>query len=173
MDEDKDKVRSFPPMIGEGARVLVLGSMPGAKSLQEQRYYANERNYLWRLLYGLRGLEPDEAYGDRLAYAAGQGIGLWDMIDHCHREGSLDMNIRNAVPNDLPGLAASYPSLQALAFNGSKSYEIYRKHFAGHPGLAHLDLLRLPSSSPIPTPAMRTLEDRLEKWRMLLPYLKE
>jgi hypoxanthine-DNA glycosylase len=169
----EERVRSFPPIVPEGARIMILGSMPGAQSLKEHRYYANERNYLWRILYGLYGLEPEPAYEDRLAYAASRGIGLWDMIGTCLREGSLDMNIRDAVPNDLPGLAAQHPSLKALAFNGTKSCEIYRKHFDGHPGLAHLSLLRLPSSSPIPTPAMRNLEDRLEAWRILLPFLKE
>ena len=165
-------VRSFPPIVPEGAVVMILGSMPGVRSLQEQRYYANERNFLWRIVYGLYGLEPAVSYEDRLAYAARRGIGMWDMIGSCRREGSLDMNIRDAVPNDLPGLVEKHPTLQALAFNGTKSYSIYRKYFEGHPELARLALLRLPSSSPVPTPAMRNLEDRIQAWRVLHPYLR-
>ncbi|SDS71387.1 G/U mismatch-specific uracil-DNA glycosylase [Paenibacillaceae bacterium GAS479] len=172
MKLDEDKVYSFPPLVQPGATVLILGSMPGVKSLQEQRYYANDRNYMWRILYALSGRVPDEAYEDRLAYAASIGVGMWDMISSCVRPGSLDMNIRDAVPNDLVGLVQAHPSLRALIFNGTKSFATYQKHFKNHPALANLELLRMPSTSPIPTPAMRTLEDRLAEWVRLKPYLR-
>ncbi|QGG54356.1 DNA-deoxyinosine glycosylase [Paenibacillus sp. B01] len=166
------KVYSFPPLIEPGATVLVLGSMPGVKSLQAQRYYANDRNFLWRILYALSGREPDETYEERVRYAARIGVGMWDMIGSCVRPGSLDMNIRDAEPNDLPELVKAHPTLRALAFNGTKSHSIYVKHFKDHPALAGLDLLRMPSTSPVPTPAMRTLEDRLQVWEALKPYLR-
>lgn len=169
---EDSKVYSFPPMIAPGATVLVLGSMPGVKSLQEQRYYANDRNYMWRILYALSGREPDDIYEERLAYAAGIGVAMWDMIGSCVRPGSLDMNIRDAEPNDLPGLVQEYPTLRALAFNGAKSHATFQKHFKDHPALTGLEVLRLPSTSPVPTPAMRNLEDRLTEWVRLKPYLR-
>ena len=33
--------KSFKPSIDNNSKVLILGSMPGAKSLEEQQYYAH------------------------------------------------------------------------------------------------------------------------------------
>lgn len=166
------RVKSFPPMIREGATVLVLGSMPGEASIAANQYYGNPRNHMWRVLYGLFGLEPDESYEDRLAFAAAHGIAMWDVIASCERVGSLDANIRAEVPNDLPGLLADHPSVRALIFNGAKSHDTFMKYFKNHPAAAGLNKLKLPSTSPIPTRTMRTTADRIEAWRVLLPFLK-
>lgn len=167
------KVHSFPPVIDERSTVLVLGSMPGTASLEKHQYYGHPRNHFWPVVYGLFGREPDPDYASRLDFAREHGIALWDVIAACLREGSLDSNIRDAVPNDLPGLLENYPGIRALAFNGSKSYATYMKHFAEHPATARTEHLRLPSTSPIPTPRMRTTEDRIEAWRPILSYVKE
>lgn len=166
------RIRSFPPVIDGNSGLLVLGSMPGVQSLQLGQYYGNPRNYFWRVLYGLSGDTPDESYEARLDYAHRKGVALWDVIGSCERPGSLDANIREAVPNDLPGLLREYPNLRCLAFNGGKSFETFRRHFGRDPAFGAVRLIRLPSTSPIPTAAMRTLEDRLEAWRAIAPYLK-
>ncbi|MFC4811973.1 DNA-deoxyinosine glycosylase [Paenibacillus sp. GCM10023250] len=165
------RVHSFPPMIRDGATALVLGSMPGEASLAANQYYGNPRNHLWRVLYGLYGLEPDEPYAERLAFAASRGIAMWDVIASCERAGSLDANIRDEVPNDLPGLIAEHPGIRCLAFNGAKSHDTFMKYFKDHPAFAEVAKLKLPSTSPIPTRTMRTTADRIEAWRALLPYL--
>jgi len=150
--------------------MLVLGSMPGAASLQAHRYYWNPRNYMWRILYALfgDGREPDEAYEDRLEFALRNGVALWDTIASCERKGSLDSEIRQAVPNDIPGLLADYPDVGAIVCNGSKSLAELTKHFGDHPEVRSRELIRMPSTSPIPTRDYRGLEDRLEAWKRLL-----
>lgn len=163
------RVHSFPPVVDERSRVLVLGSMPGVKSLQAHQYYGNERNYMWRILYGLFAeREPDAAYEDRLAFALRHGIALWDTIAACDRPGSLDSDIKDAVPNDIPGLLESYPNIQTLACNGAKSHGELTKNFGDHPEVARRRVLKLPSTSPIPTPKFRGLEERLEAWRVII-----
>jgi hypoxanthine-DNA glycosylase len=162
-------VYSFPPIIDSSSRILILGSMPGVASLRAYRYYWNPRNYLWGILYALfgDGRAPEPEYDDRISFALSHGIALWDVIAVCEREGSLDSDIRQAVPNDLPGLLHRYPNVEALVCNGTKSFSELNKHFGSHPEIVGRRVLRMPSTSPIPTKHYRSLEDRLEAWRVI------
>lgn len=167
------RVHSFPPVADERSRILILGSMPGVASLEAHQYYGNPRNYLWRILYALLadGV-PDERYEDRLAFALRHGFALWDVYASCVRKGSLDSDIRDAVPNDIPGLLRRCPSLSVVACNGGTSHAALLKRFGSDPELRKRTVLRLPSTSPVPTPHYRGLEDRLAAWRTALaPYL--
>jgi hypoxanthine-DNA glycosylase len=163
-------VFSFAPVIDADSRILVLGSMPGVASLKAHQYYGNPRNYLWRLLYALfgDGREPDPEYENRLDFALGNGIALWDTIANCEREGSLDSDIKQAVPNDIPGLLRRYPNVRTLVCNGTKSFAELNKHFGPHPEVKQRRVLRMPSTSPIPTKQYRGFEDRLEAWRSII-----
>nr|WP_237179324.1 DNA-deoxyinosine glycosylase [Paenibacillus sp. MMS18-CY102] len=166
-------VYSFPPIINEQSRVLVLGSMPGVPSLTVNEYYGNPRNYMWRVLYGLHGLNTvDEAYEQRIAFALSHHIAMWDVLKSCTREGSLDAAIRDEVVNDVPALLEQYPNLRCIAFNGSKSHDTFMRHFGKLQSVQRIDCLKLPSTSPVPTKAMRTLADRLGAWQVIVPYLQ-
>ncbi|GGD95748.1 DNA-deoxyinosine glycosylase [Paenibacillus nasutitermitis] len=167
-------VQSFPPLIDGQSTLLVLGSMPGTASLAKHQYYGHPRNHFWPVLYALAGAGvPAADYLQRLAFARERGVALWDVIAACEREGSLDANIREAVPNDLPALLAGYPAVRALAFNGNKAYDTFKKYFSGHPMNERVAHLRLPSTSPIPTARMRTTADRVEAWRPILDYMRK
>ncbi|WP_373232845.1 DNA-deoxyinosine glycosylase [Cohnella sp.] len=161
------KVESFPPVIDSHSRILILGSMPGAASLKAYQYYGNPRNYLWTILYALfgGGRKPDPEYENRLSFALSHGIALWDAIAICEREGSLDSNIRQVIPNDIPGLLRRYPGVITLVCNGTKSFTELNKHYGSDPEIMQRAVLRMPSTSPIPTKHYRGLEDRLEAWR--------
>jgi len=169
-------VQSFPPVIDERARVLVLGSMPGTASLEKFQYYGHPRNYFWPIVYRLLGVELDQEYEQRLAFAQDHHIALWDVIAMCKREGSLDMNIKEEQPNDIPSLLRRYPAIECLAFNGSKAYETFQRAFMReheHDAvMSGVIQLKLPSTSPVPTPRMRNIEDRLAEWRAVVPFLK-
>lgn len=160
-------VQSFPPVINSNSRLLILGSMPGVASLQAYQYYGNPRNYLWRILYALFGerSEPDPQYENRLSFALGHGIALWDVIATCERKGSLDCNIKRVIPNDIPELLRSYPNVETLVCNGTKSFTELNNHFGSSPEVKQRAVLRMPSTSPIPTKHYRGLEDRLEAWQ--------
>ncbi|MFC4778977.1 DNA-deoxyinosine glycosylase [Paenibacillus sp. GCM10023252] len=166
------RIHSFPPVIDERARVLILGTAPSVKSLEHHQFYAHPRNYLWSVVYGLfgDGQPPDPDYNKRLHFLKDHRLALWDVIESCEREGSLDMNIRNLKPNNLPGLLERYPGLRCFAFNGSKAHETFMRHYHGNPVFDTITVLKLPSTSPIPTPAMRSLEDRIGAWRAIVPY---
>ena len=157
----------FPPVTRPDTRLLLLGSLPGAMSLAERRYYANPRNQFWRLAGAVigRGLVALE-YEDRLEALLESGIGLWDTVAAATREGSLDQAIRLHEASDLEGLAAALPELRAIGFNGGKSAAIGRAQLAGRPDLRLIDL---PSSSPAFTLAF---EAKLARWMALRPFLR-
>lgn len=172
--ESAPRVQSFPPVVDDRSRCLVLGSMPGVASLQLHQYYGNARNYFWPILYALHGVPAvDARYEDRLAFALAHGFALWDTIASCVRPGSLDSDIRDLLPNDVPELLRAYPGISVIACNGAKSHGELMRHFGATPEVRARTVLRLPSTSPIPTPKYRGLEDRLAAWRELLaPWIE-
>lgn len=150
--------QGLPPVAGPGTRLLLLGSFPGAASLAAQQYYGHPRNHFWPLLSAIWQTDLVRLpYGDRLRALQDRGLGLWDVYASCRRQGSLDSAIRDAVPNDLPGLAARLPQLQAIAHNGGESARAMRVTAA-----LGLPVHRLPSSSP--ANASWSFERKLAAW---------
>ena len=155
-------------MFDEQARLLVLGSFPGAASLQAAQYYAHPRNAFWPVMGALLA-RPDLAtlpYAERLQALRRHRVALWDTVAACRREGSLDTAIEDAVPSDLPHLVARLPRLRAIACNGALAHR-QTVLALGDPGVP---VLRLPSTSP--AHAGRSLADKIAAWQQeLAPYL--
>ena len=86
-------VTSFPPIVGEMPRVLILGSMPGVESLRAKEYYAHPRNAFWKILGDLGLCDPSESYALRTASMQRASVALWDVLAVCERDGSLDASI--------------------------------------------------------------------------------
>ncbi|WP_168123083.1 DNA-deoxyinosine glycosylase [Paenibacillus sp. HB172176] len=175
------RIHSFPPVVDERARVLIAGTAPSVKSLEHRQFYGHKQNYFWRIVYGLFGegggdanarihQPPPESYEERVAFLQKHRLALWDVIASCEREGSLDANIRDESANDIPGLLRRYPGIRCIAFNGSKAWETFRKVHGTEKVFPGISLLKLPSTSPIPTKHMRSLEDRLAAWKVIVPY---
>ena len=150
---------SFAPVENPEIEILILGSMPGEKSLQEQEYYAHPHNRFWRLMSKLLKGLPTADYRDRRDMLLSNKIGLWDVIYSAQREGSLDSAIQNEKPNALDVFIASHDELKTICFNGLKSQSLYKKHF---PFYDHIDYVTLPSSSP--ANARSRFDDLLKEW---------
>jgi len=84
------KAESFPPVAKKDARVLILGSMPGVRSLEMQQYYAHPQNGFWYIMTSLLGAKDCDAYDARAALLQQHKITVWDVLKHCVRVGSLD-----------------------------------------------------------------------------------
>lgn len=146
-------------------RVLILGSLPGERSLAERRYYAHPQNQFWRLVGAAIGRDlAGLPYDERLTTLLGAGVGVWDVVAEARREGSTDAAIRDAATNDLAALADRLPELRAVAFNGGTAAAI------GRPLLADrgLVLLAFPSSSPLHTVGIAAKQPR---WGELAAWL--
>jgi TDG/mug DNA glycosylase family protein len=145
-----------------------LGSLPGDASLAARQYYAHPSNQFWALLGGVLGEELSPLdYQARLARLADRHIGLWDVIASATRPGSLDQAIREAAHNRIEHLLHDFPSLGAIAFNGSTAAVIGRKLIGEPP--AHLSLVDLPSSSAANT---RSFADKASAWAMLGEFIQ-
>lgn len=158
-------VSSFEPVEGEGARVLILGSMPGVASLAAGQYYAHARNSFWKIAGAVLGFSPDASYAERLAALKSSGVALWDVLHSCVREGSLDADIdaSSVRANDIPALLRRQPRIELVCFNGGAAQKYYNKHVL--PGLeaSRIGYVRLPSTSP--AHASISFEEKVAAWR--------
>ena len=157
---------SFAPVVGPDTRVLILGSLPGERSLAAQQYYAHPQNRFWHLIGEVIGtsLVP-LAYPARLEALLAAKVGLWDTLASARREGSLDAAIREPEHNALAELAGSLRELRAVGMNGGTATRIGTRLLAGS-GLA---LVPLPSSSP--AYAAMPLAEKARRWCGLRTFL--
>ena len=155
----------LPPIIDDGARVLILGNMPSVMSLAAQQYYANPRNAFWRITGEIFGFDTGAPYEIRTAALVARGVAVWDVLKACRRQGSLDSAVEPAsmVANDFERLFAARPTIERVCFNGAAAEKNFMR-------LAprvdrEISYLRLPSTSPAQT--MR-YQDKLRAWRTVL-----
>ena len=162
--------RSFAPVADPQARVLVLGSLPGVRSLQLQQYYGLPRNAFWRIVAAVTGVPADAVYDARVAGLRQQGIALWDVIASARRSGSLDSAIERdgLVVNDFAAFFAAHPRIERVCCNGATAATLYQRWVVPSlpPVLAALPLLRLPSTSP--AHAARGYAEKLAAWSVVV-----
>jgi double-stranded uracil-DNA glycosylase len=162
---DPEPSQCLPPVVDPNVRVLILGSLPGRRSLAQAQYYAHPQNAFWRLLEGVLG-EPlvPLAYPRRLERLLARRVGLWDVVAEARRPGSLDSAMRAVAANPLPEMVARLPRLEVIAFNGATAARIGRRAL----GEAGLTLIDLPSSSPAFT---MPIERKAERWAELVGHV--
>ena len=157
---------SFRPVVDENSRILILGSLPGERSLAEARYYAHPQNHFWKILYDFYGEDPAADFDSRYAFILRHRLALWDTVKCAFREGSLDGKIRGEVPNDIPALLREFQNIRLIIFNGACSFAKYKKHF----GVPELPFRKLLSTSPA---CAGRNEERKKLWAEALSSLEK
>ncbi|MCF8709483.1 DNA-deoxyinosine glycosylase [Rhizorhapis sp. SPR117] len=160
---------ALPPIADTETRLLLLGSMPGERSLLAREYYAHPTNAFWWLMGEVLS-ETDLwslPYADRTARLKAHHVGLWDVIASARRQGSLDSAIRDATHRDLMDFAGKLPQLKAIGFNGGTASRWGRRHFEGR--AACWALIDLPSSSAAHAGMSRA--EKLTAWRVVEQFL--
>jgi TDG/mug DNA glycosylase family protein len=138
----------FPPVERADATILILGSLPGQRSIAEQQYYAHPQNAFWRIMQELFDVEGD--YRGRCQQLVECRIALWDVLMSSFRPGSMDADISlgAATPNDFAGFFSQHASIRLIAFNGRKADQLFRR-FVDPQGVAEgIRRVALPSTSP-------------------------
>lgn len=161
----QNRISSFPPFIDHQSKILILGSIPGVKSLEKQQYYAHPQNKFWKIIFELFQEEFTEDYARRIAVLKKNHIAIWDVIDSCERKGSLDSEIKNEEANQIPELLEQYPNIQAIFCNGGKSRENLQKLLGKD---FRIPIILLPSTSPLHT---ISFERKFEDWKRIFDYI--
>lgn len=154
---------SFPPISNPDTTILILGTIPGDKSLELGEYYGHPRNRFWKIISTITNSELPLSYSHKKALLLKSKIGVWDIAHRANRKGSLDSAIKNEEPNDLDIFISSHKNLKIIGFNGKKSQTLYDQYFERRTDLKYICL---PSSSP--ANATINLENLCKTWQQLL-----
>ena len=153
---------SFAPITPDNAKILILGTMPGTKSLELNQYYGHKQNNFWKFMFEILKEKFSTDYETRTALLIKNKIALWDVLKFCDREGSLDSAIKNEIANDFETFLETHSNINTILFNGQKAAAFFKKY-------VHLKkqyrLITLPSSSP--ANASKTFESKLEEWKII------
>ena len=143
----RDIITAFAPILPTRAHTLILGSMPGGKSLELNQYYAHPQNQFWRFMGDIYGALPALSYEDRIRILKDKGVAVWDVLKACRRPGSMDADIKDPVVNDFKDFYQKNPTITLVVFDSLTAENLYRRLVL--PGLSR-DLVyrRVPSPSP-------------------------
>lgn len=154
---------AFLPIIHSDSEILILGTFPSVKSLEKTEYYGNKQNQFWKLIYAIFEESFQNDYSDRLFLLKKNKIALWDVLESCEREGSLDDKIKNIKINNFEALFNKYQNIKLIAFSSKNAYNYYKKHIND---FYDKEYIILPSSSGIY--AQMNFESKLEIWKKIL-----
>ena len=136
---------SFAPIIGTQPKVLILGTMPSATSLQQNEYYAYPGNVFWKIISAIKEIECPTDYKEKKELILEMNLALWDVCHTCIRPGSADSDIQNEEPNELKELLEAHPSIRTILFNGKMAEKLFHKHLKLIDGV---EMKVMPSTSP-------------------------
>ncbi len=151
----------FEPIINNDSRVLVLGSFPSVKSRENSFYYGHPQNRFWPMLAMIFRQHIPLTIQEKTELLHQHRIALWDVIERCEPDGSMDSSIRDAHPNDISSLLKTAP-IERVLLNGQLAGKLYLRYF----GESSLHYHVLPSTSP--ANAAWSLQRLADAWQPFL-----
>ncbi len=159
--------QAFPPLVNQNSKILILGTMPGEKSLELQEYYGKKGNSFWKLLFTLFNRPLPKEYIEKKQLLEENNIALWDVLAYCERTGSLDSNINNEKANDFESFYKQYPNIKHVFFSSKNASNFYDKYVGRKKDLQYSIL-----PSPSGANASKSFLQKLEEWEAILEALK-
>lgn len=153
---------AFSPIVTNNSEVLILGTMPGERSIKLQQYYGHAGNHFWKMMFQILNIKFSKDYSDRKKLLIDNNIALWDVLENCEGEGSSDNNIKEEKVNDFKQFYKQYPKIKKVFFTSLKAEAFYDKYVGKS---ADITYLRLPSPSSANT--WKTFDEKLEDWKII------
>jgi hypoxanthine-DNA glycosylase len=154
------KIFSFPPISDARAELLILGTMPGERSLQMNQYYGHNGNHFWKILFELHAEAWAKDYDRRMRLLRENRIAVWDVLKACQREGSSDNAILEEEANEFVEFFAAHLGIQMIAFNGKNAAAFFEKYIG-----QRIDLPRIVLPSTSAANGWMTYDKKLAEWR--------
>ena len=152
----------FPAVVDSKSRILILGSVPSIKSVENNFYYMHPKNRFWKVLSAIFGVDLYSATVDeRISFLLENKIALYDSVEECDIEASKDSAISNVVPADIPSLV-SKSEISHIFCNGKASLYYLLSAYPEYESITTL----LPSTSP--ANAQFSLEKLIEAWKVII-----
>lgn len=98
------QIFSFEPIVAKNPKILILGTMPGKKSLELAEYYAHKTNVFRKIIFTLFNEKISFDYEHFITVLTKNNIALWDTLMLCQRQGSADSAIEQEIPNDIKAI---------------------------------------------------------------------
>lgn len=136
---------SFPPILGKEPKILILGSLPGDKSIALQEYYGHPQNRFWKLMHLLFKVDITNGYATKVQGLMQANVAVWDVAHTAFRPGSMDNMMAEEIPNKIKELLKENLTIQHVCFNGKKAEAIFKQFFQKQEGISYHCL---PSTSP-------------------------
>lgn len=158
-------VNGIDPIYDGNSTILILGSLPGEKSIKEQEYYNNPTNQFWKII---SNVFEDKTinfcdYGEKVKFLKKHNIALWDVLSVANRIGSLDKNVKDEKFNDL-NMFISKSKIEKIFINGSIAEKKFKKYLK----LNNLNIKYKSLTSSSSANTKYTLEEKIHIWENVI-----
>ncbi len=147
----KFKEHKFPPFINKDSEILILGSFPSVKSLDNNFYYMNETNRFYKILSTIFNIDINEinSLDKKKTFLKDHHIALYDVIKACYIEESKDETISedDILPIDIVNILKSYKNIKKIIITGKKAEKLFKKFLLNKINEKKILLYFLPSTS--------------------------
>lgn len=165
----KIEAHPFEPFVPSNATILILGSFPGkehtqSKAGEEAWYYGAKRNQFWKILSAVYGRDLSNVVSKKNLFEK-YGIAITDIFLELKRleDSNLDTNLEIVKYNDTAiQQILDKHQIKSIFFTSKFVENHFKKRF---PSILIGEYL----PSPSPRYARLTLEQKIEKYKNMLP----
>lgn len=160
---DSTIVEGFPPLMCHDPRVLILGKIPGKKSISTNEYYNDNRNRMWKMLAELSTQKLPTNYTEKKVLLEHLHVVFWDYYQF--GEQRTNGEVKGTIPNDIVGFVRKNPTITKIAINGYGNYDDEFGEKLQNQFGQSIKVFRLPETSG--SNASWTLEKLCKEWSIV------